>query len=144
MYFPEGTPQTQDPTFVGVFKNNKYQVSIYTREGLTWLAIVRIDREAIHDWRDIQRIKNELMGPEREACELYPAESRLVDTNNQFHLFVLPEGASFPFGYDERDVSDCIAPGTKHKQRPFEVPPKDLNAKDHSVIRAKIRTKTWK
>ena len=45
-----------------------------------------------HDWRDLQRIKNEIAGPEREACELYPAESRLVDEANQFHLWVLPEG----------------------------------------------------
>jgi hypothetical protein len=37
----------------------------------------------VHDWRDLQRIKNQLVGPECEAVELYPAESRKVDTANQ-------------------------------------------------------------
>lgn len=53
-----------------------------------WLSIKRIDREPIHDWRDLQRIKSELCGPEAEGVELYPAESRVVDTANQYHLWV--------------------------------------------------------
>jgi hypothetical protein len=103
-----------------------------TPDGVTWLAIVRVDRQPVDDWRDKQRIKNELCGPQREAIELYPAESRLVDTNNQAHLYVLPEGQCFPFGYIERDVSD-VTVGV-NKQRSFEEPPPDLNAKrDGSV-----------
>jgi hypothetical protein len=119
--------------FVGVFRNSRYQVEVNevsTELGeITWLAIVRTDREAIHDWRDLQRLKNELLGPEREACEIYPAESRLVDTSNQYHLFVLPEGQHFPFGYAARDISDksSLSKSTKHKQRPFEVDPEGLN-----------------
>jgi hypothetical protein len=53
------------------------------------LAIQRRDGEPIHDWRDLQAIKNQLVGPQYEAFELYPAEDRVVDTQNQFHLFVL-------------------------------------------------------
>jgi hypothetical protein len=96
-----------------------------------WLSIVRRDREVIRDWRELQRIKNELCGPEREAVEMYPAESRLVDTNNQQHLFVLPEGMSLPFGYAKREVSDesGLLPDSIHKQRPFEKVPPDLNAR---------------
>jgi len=93
-----------------------------------WLSIVRRDRSACHDWRDLQRIKNELCGEEREAVELHPAESRLVDTNNQYHLFVLPEGVVVPLGYAERDVSDLVD-GTAHQQRPFREPPDGLNAR---------------
>lgn len=117
--------------FVGVFRNSRYQVEIYEMDTpigrVTWLAIVRLDRSPVHDWRDFQRIKNELLGPEREAAELYPAESRLVDTNNQFHLFAIEPGAKFPFGYMERDVSDTLDPGSAHAQRPFETPPPGLN-----------------
>src|ERR1043165_2191444 len=59
-----------------------------------WLSIHNLKKTADHDWRDYQRIKNELVGPEAEGVELYPAESRLVDTSNQFHLYVF-EGFQF-------------------------------------------------
>ncbi|HJZ57258.1 MAG TPA: hypothetical protein VKE74_19975 [Gemmataceae bacterium] len=69
------------------------------------LAICRNDRQPIHDWRDLQRIKNDLCGPEAEACEIYPAESRLCDRANTYHLWVLPPGVRFAFGMAERDVT---------------------------------------
>ena len=83
------------------------------------LSIKRNDRQPIHDWRDLQRIKNELVGPEFEAVELYPAESRMVDGANQFHLWVIIDPAvRFPFGFAERLVSEN--PGEGAVQRPFE------------------------
>lgn len=82
------------------------------------LSIKRLDKEAIHDWRDMQRIKNELVGPECEGCELYPAESRVVDTANQYHLWVfVTPGAGFPFGFPKGvKVSESPVNG---KQRPL-------------------------
>lgn len=65
----------------------------------THLSIRRQDRAACRDWRHFQQIKNQLCGPEREAVELYPAESRLVDGANQFHLWVMPEGLRVPVGW---------------------------------------------
>ena len=53
----------------------------------TYLSVKRIDRKPFHDWRAMQRIKNSVLGPEWEGVEMYPAESRLVDTSNQYHLF---------------------------------------------------------
>ena len=53
----------------------------------TYLSIKRRDREPLCDWRAKQRIKNAILGDEWEAIEMYPAESRLVDTANQYHLF---------------------------------------------------------
>ena len=53
----------------------------------------------VQDWRHFQQIKNELAGPEREAVELYPAESRKIDTSNKWHLWVLPEGDQVDFGW---------------------------------------------
>ena len=40
-----------------------------------------------------------------EAVELYPAESRLVDNANQWHLWCVT-GFRFPFGFAERLVSE--------------------------------------
>ena len=127
-----GGPQEHDPRgFVGVFINDLYQVSMYEAdndaEPMAWLVIRRRDSEPIHDWRPLQLIKNQLCGPEREGFELFPAESRLVDTSNQYHIFVLPAGQRMPFGYVERDISDVSC--GKNKQRPFVEPPPDLNAK---------------
>lgn len=104
------------------FINSRYVV-IRTAlpDGGFWLSIRTVDRKARHDWRDFQRIKNEIVAPEAEAIEIYPAESRLVDTSNQFHLWVLPPGEYVPYGFTERLVSDsAIAAEIGAKQRPFE------------------------
>lgn len=88
-----------------IYLNDKYQVNVKELpDGWQWLSIKRQDKEVIHDWRDLQEIKNLLCDKEREAVELYPAESRLVDTSNQFHLFVMPVGEKFPFGYGDRMI----------------------------------------
>jgi hypothetical protein len=68
------------------------------------INVRRRDGGAIFDWRHMQQIKNELAGPEREGFDLYPAESRKVDTSNKYHIWVLPEGARMPVGWTERDV----------------------------------------
>jgi hypothetical protein len=116
------------------FRNNKYTVVIETLspQGMTGelhLSITRNDRSAAHDWREFQRIKNELCGPEREACELYPAQSRLYDTANTFHLWVMAEGDRVPVGYNFQTVLDSDVAGTLNiKQRPFssDDPSRDL------------------
>lgn len=71
---------------------------------MTWLSIRRNDRKAMQDWRHLQTIKNELTGTEREAVQIYPAESRLLDESNQIHLWVYPKGYKLPFGYANRSV----------------------------------------
>ena len=111
-----------------MYANNRYTVQKETippeRHGfgdieLTWLSIKANDDSARHDWREFQQIKNELCGPEREAIEVYPAESRLVDGANQFHLWVLPEGMGVPCGWWDRIV---VEENTTEfgSQRPFE------------------------
>jgi hypothetical protein len=107
-----------------VWRNDKYQVAVRRDIVLpNWpkmihLSIKLITKEPIHDWRDLQHIKNEIIGCENEAVELYPAESRLVDTANQYHLWVLADPEDrFPFGFNER-LTTPISHGTA-KQRPF-------------------------
>ena len=108
-----------------IYRNKVYQVTlreVQCQWGDMWhLSIKRNDREIIHDWRDLQEIKNQLIGEEHEGIELYPAESRRVDSANQYHIFVLKEKSlRFPFGFDERLVTeDTVA---NSKQRPFDEP----------------------
>lgn len=54
-------------------------------------------------WRDLQRIKNELFGPERLAVQVCPAQSRLIDAADMYHLWVLPEGHALGFGLHDLD-----------------------------------------
>jgi len=84
-----------------------------------WLVIVRIDGKPARDWRNLQRIKNQLAGASREAVELFPAEARLVDQVNATHLWVLPAGERYPFGFEQRSVDEPAAQ-VGLRQRPRE------------------------
>jgi len=69
-----------------VYLNDTYQVIRNEIDnGMVHLSIRRLDRSHEHDWREYQEIKNQLLGEECEAFEIYPAESRCVDLANQFH-----------------------------------------------------------
>lgn len=114
-----------------IYLSEQYQVAIDKSPPhgfagqLVWhLSIKRIDKEPIMDWRDLQAIKSQLCGPEAEALQLFPAESRVVDTSNQYHLFVFMKGAGrkhprIPLGWGSGMKTD--EPGGKAKQRPREV-----------------------
>tara|TARA_R110000787_G_scaffold7296_3_gene25007 strand:- start:856 stop:1419 length:564 start_codon:yes stop_codon:yes gene_type:complete len=91
------------------FLNERYEVTALSLEGgVTWLTIKRRKKETVHDWRELQEIKNQICGRDREAMELYPGNWRAVDTSNQYHLWVLPEYFAFNVGFLERDVSEDV------------------------------------
>jgi hypothetical protein len=100
------------------FQNSRYYVFWLTTpfpggHTLVELTIRNKDQSAKHDWREFQRIKNELLGPEEEAVELYPAESRLTDTKNEYHLWSI-RSTRFPFGWNGREISEA-----SERQRPW-------------------------
>jgi hypothetical protein len=96
------------------WQNSQYDVRVRRHSKHTHLNIRNRDGKAIfRDWRHFQEIKNQLVGNENEAIELYPAESRLVDYANSYHLFVHNDPAfRFPFGWMDRNVSDGLDEGT--------------------------------
>jgi hypothetical protein len=110
---------------IEVYKNSTYQVikRPIPEQGCIHLSIKRIDKDPIHDWRDLQEIKNKLVGEECEGVEIYPAESRIVDMANQYHLWVCPDPTyRFEFGFlnTARLVSgEKEAMQVGAKQRPF-------------------------
>jgi hypothetical protein len=75
------------------YHNNRYHVFFrrYEVPGVPYplihLSIKNNDRSPVRDWRDLQRIKNEIVGEEREMAELFPRESNKVDLSNQYHLW---------------------------------------------------------
>lgn len=127
---PEGT----------VWRNSRYQVVMRTcgnadSPAIVWLSIKRYDGHPARDWRDLQRLKNELLGPEVEAVELFPAESRLVDNANQTHIWAFP-GFVFPFGFQVRLVSE----GTKGvTQRSFEADNRPADLTHIELTREEVR-----
>ncbi|PND30185.1 hypothetical protein C1I89_29910 [Achromobacter pulmonis] len=112
-----------------VYMNERYQVNVQVIPApfgpdagdMVWLSIKRSDREAIHDWRELQAIKNQIVGDEHEGFEVYPAESRLVDSANQFHLWVFADPkVRLPVGFRAREVMGArAAASVGARQRPF-------------------------
>lgn len=123
-YFGGRTPTLQEKlehieravvllTPIKVYQNNQYRVEIQhtppTTPTYTHLSITRLDGGTVNEWSHLQQIKNEICGPEYEAIQLYPAESRLVNTGNQYHLWVHSDPTyRFPLGWSHRMVFDAL------------------------------------
>ncbi len=107
------------------YENSIYQVTLRQYDkgwplgGGKWakLGISSKDGAPRHDWRDFQKIKNDTVGTNWEAIELYPDEGRLLDPSNYYILYCAPR---IPVGEFGRRVianeTNCIAP-----QRPFAI-----------------------
>lgn len=83
-----------------IWHNHLYEVTVRRHEkgwrfdpDLPWvqIGISCHHGDARHDWRDFQRIKNDVCGADWEAIELYPAESRLLDPSNYYMLWAAPK-----------------------------------------------------
>jgi len=124
-----GIGQDESNFTVSVWQNNLYQVVARAHgTGIVHLSVKRHDRRQIRNWRHLQQIKNEVCGEEREAMEIYPAESRLVDGANEYHLWVLPEGMRITdqIGFREgivptdEQIERFNAAGHKGRQEPWD------------------------
>lgn len=102
-----------------VWENYLFEVTVRIHKegwplgGGEWvqIGISSKDGEPRHDWREFQRIKNQLLGDEWEAVELYPAESRLLDPSNYYMLWCAPKIPIGKFvGRKIMDSKTCIAP----------------------------------
>ena len=108
------TPLDQDKKPVPLNEGERYvQNSFYTvfvkemepekgAEGAVQLAIKRRDGKAIREWKHLQRIKNEVVGADREAAEIFPPEELLGKLDHEHHLFVTPVGVSSIYVYEEK------------------------------------------
>lgn len=89
-----------------VWVNSRYQVVVdYQspedgRAGAMHLSLHTHDRGPMRNWRHLQQIKNEVAGEERWAVEVFPPESKLADTSNEYHLWVMPEGTPLVIGFN--------------------------------------------
>jgi hypothetical protein len=106
---------------VPVYENDIYCVHHYNKketnkfiwndgfiDGMDYLSIKRIDKQPCRSWTHLQMIKNEIIedGVNRYALEIYPPENRLVNTANQYHIWVMPLGFDVGFGFRSRQVQE--------------------------------------
>jgi hypothetical protein len=73
------------------YRNRRDKGGIDWRDGITW--------------DELQRVKNECLGPDVWCVEVYPAQDAVVDVANMRHLWVLdgPPATRFP---EKKVVSD--------------------------------------
>ncbi|MBU1012052.1 MAG: hypothetical protein KKG99_03545 [Bacteroidetes bacterium] len=87
---------------IGIFINDIYNVKARVMiDGMIHLSFHNKDNSTDIPWTHKQQIKNDICGEDREAIEIFPAMSRIVDTCNQFHLWVYPEGYIIPTGFPQ-------------------------------------------
>jgi hypothetical protein len=95
----------QKMDFLEAYENDLYQVGVNFFPPFAHLVIRRHDGRPCKEWLHFQQIKNEIIGPEYEGIELYPAESRLVDSSEEYHLWVHTNATyRFPVGFSRRFV----------------------------------------
>lgn len=107
-------PERADP-FPGdpqvTIYNDAFLVSIRRlSNGVRHLRIISPTLER-PSWWEMQRIKNEVIGPSETAVEVYPPENETIDGLCMYHLWVLPMGARLPFSlWEMRDepIEDSI------------------------------------
>jgi hypothetical protein len=90
--------------------NDRFQASVEYEGDWAHISLKRHDRDTYIDWQEKQWAKNDILGKEWEAVELFPAESRERNTANTYHLWgnkTIPLG--FPKGVRVRDMTTNFA-----------------------------------
>lgn len=101
------------PDLITAYLNAIYSVQVYgmactdgvlAGNSVVHLIIRRHDGGTDVPWQHKQRIKNELVGSERVAFEVFPPADVLVDQCNLYHLWVLPAGVQLGVGLHQGGV----------------------------------------
>ena len=84
-----------------VYINNLYMCFVERSEDIIHISFKTHDKktDAGISWQHKQWIKNDICGEESEGLEMFPAESRIVNMANQYHLWVLTKNKKLPFGF---------------------------------------------
>lgn len=101
-----------------IYHNSRYQVYLQrfsSQDGgpdAIYLFFQRIDQNQLIPYRDKMRVKDELVHPECEAIELFPARSRVSSLISGCALWIIDDPVyRFPFGFSRRVVTDIALDG---------------------------------
>jgi len=94
--FPHGTVgRGWAREFTKAHRNKVFSVlDRTTTDGVRHLAVASLS-QIRPSWYEMQRIKDELAGPDATAVEVYPPHAEIVDGADMFHIWVLPTPLSF-------------------------------------------------
>ena len=68
-------------------EDGKYDILFDEVGGFKHLRISRIDNKSIHNFMDMQEIKNDLWGEDTVAVEVYPKQHDFKNGSNTYHLW---------------------------------------------------------
>lgn len=81
-----------DPEAKLFFISAKYHVTVFLRTfRFVGVRLGRVD-EAPMGWEELQAVKNELIGEDRWAFQMFPPKVNEVNVANGYHLCVYPRG----------------------------------------------------
>lgn len=93
--------------------NDLYSVLVrpmQTEWGLVHHLAIRTISNLEPPWRDKQRIKDELFGPQTTAIEVMPPSGEVIDQADMYHIWVLPGEMALPFSlFDARHLQRIAA-----------------------------------
>ncbi|MFX0132990.1 MAG: hypothetical protein ACFFDN_05020 [Candidatus Hodarchaeota archaeon] len=69
------------------WKTEKYIIFYDYINGFKHLRIRRIDNKPIHNYMDLQEIKNDIFGENVVAIEIYPNQNNFRNGSNTYHLW---------------------------------------------------------
>jgi hypothetical protein len=67
--------------------DGKYDILFDEVNGYKHLRVKRIDDQPIHNYMDLQEIKNDLLGEDVVAVEIYPKKSDFKNDSNTYHIW---------------------------------------------------------
>lgn len=89
--------------FTTAHKNKVFSVlDRMDASGARHLAVASLSGER-PTWHEMQRIKDDLAGPEATAVEVYPPKREIVDDADMYHIWVLPGDLNFSIYAAEPD-----------------------------------------
>lgn len=105
---------------MGLWRNDQWQVLVSEgkpdKNGIVMLHLLAYPAGEHRDhWAVLQQIKNEVLGEEQEMCQLYPAESRMVNAQPMYHLWGV-KGVALSFGWLDGDTQTVALPVSSEAQ----------------------------
>jgi len=84
----EALPKFTPGTLIGFFVNNIFSVQVFSVDGKKVAGIRRNDQGTMISWETKQRIKNEVLGKDVSAIEVFPKHEELIDQANMYWLWI--------------------------------------------------------
>ena len=80
-------PQLEHVTKHWQSQNGEYRILYDEVQGFKHLRIRRLDNQPIRDYMILQEIKNDLLGIDVIAVEVFPKDSDFVNNSHTYHLW---------------------------------------------------------